>query len=360
MRYLSPNQDIQSIITSLSATGETVFQLNGGTYNLTTDLVIPNNVYLSGETRDGVIIDFGGQPYSVKVYGSNIYNTGTVSVNNGSTTVAGLGTNWTSAMNGQTIFLGQSYFIVSSVGSTTSLTLDLAYFGSNLSNISYSISDPISNNSIKDITIQNSSTIGLDISNLVQSFLENIVVQNCGTGINFTNAQGFSFTDSSLEGNTTDITMTDCWSFTVYDNSFSSPEILLRSGDALYYDNGIYNPTGVGISLTNCSLLTITDTTIDSCTSHGVELVSGNTIIGINNVGFFNGGGDAIKLTTSNSLNLINSDTFIGNSGNGVNIVDATSSKTSISDNIFNANGTAITNNGTETLIRSNIGATDN
>lgn len=58
------------------------------------------------------------------------YSTGTVAVTNGSTTVTGSGTAWTSDMIGQ-IFKGpdSKNYIISAVGSTTELTLSSNYIG---------------------------------------------------------------------------------------------------------------------------------------------------------------------------------------------------------------------------------------
>lgn len=59
------------------------------------------------------------------------YNTGTVSVTNGSTSITGAGTNWTSEMEGMTFRVNEfaKNYTVKSVNSTTSITLKESYDG---------------------------------------------------------------------------------------------------------------------------------------------------------------------------------------------------------------------------------------
>src|SRR5262245_13005919 len=54
------------------------------------------------------------------------YTTGTVTVTQGSPTVIGAGTTWTSAMEGRQFFVGNiaPYYTISSVGGVGTLTLD--------------------------------------------------------------------------------------------------------------------------------------------------------------------------------------------------------------------------------------------
>lgn len=75
------------------------------------------------------------------------YNTGAVTVSNGSTSVSGTSTNWTSSMVGEVIGFSTTsqaavttWYVVSTVNSPTSLTLGSAYSGSNLSGATYVIS----------------------------------------------------------------------------------------------------------------------------------------------------------------------------------------------------------------------------
>lgn len=67
------------------------------------------------------------------------YQTGTASVSNGSTSVTGAGTTWTSAMAGGFLWIGDNYQEVASVGSTTALTLVNPWQPATASTAAYSL-----------------------------------------------------------------------------------------------------------------------------------------------------------------------------------------------------------------------------
>lgn len=69
------------------------------------------------------------------------YETGTATVTNGSATVTGSGTSWTSAMVGRRFGLSAAgpWYRISAVGSSTSLTLDRVYNETTTSGTNYSI-----------------------------------------------------------------------------------------------------------------------------------------------------------------------------------------------------------------------------
>ena len=364
MRFLTPLQDIQTEINFLATNGETTFQLGVGTYNLTTDLIIPRNVYLNGETRDGVIIDFGGGAYSIKVYGTNIYNTGTVDVVNGSTAVVGTSTVWDDSMNGRTIFLGNYYYTIDTVSDANNLTLIDAYAGDDLVTAPYSISDATNNIKIEDLTVQNSSVVGIDISNCIQSYLTNLNIYDCGTGIKELNCITVSPENLSMFGNNIDMDFTYAWSWTTYNTSFggsiSDSIVMVSSGNAVFYDNGIDSAGGRGMVLTDCQDMNIAFSTFSNNVSHGLEFVSGVSGVQVNGVAFNDNGGDAMKLTATSNRNTMGETTIVGNTGNAITISAATCNDNIILGNILYSNGGTVADSGTGTLIRSNIGVADN
>jgi len=69
------------------------------------------------------------------------YQTGTVSVSNGGTTVTGSGTTWTAAMEGRQILFDDQgpFYDILDVVSATEITLGSAYIGSDLSGSTYTI-----------------------------------------------------------------------------------------------------------------------------------------------------------------------------------------------------------------------------
>lgn len=119
---------------------------NGGaiTLNVGNNIVYNcknSNSFCSTASEDQCQVDPG--------YNST-YRTGTVSINNGSPTLTGAGTTWTSSMIGEAVGFGTTsqaavttWYIIQSVNSTTSITLTQNYSGSNLSGSSYVIAIPM-------------------------------------------------------------------------------------------------------------------------------------------------------------------------------------------------------------------------
>lgn len=71
-----------------------------------------------------------------------VYTTGTCTVTSASTTVTGVGTTWTTAAHAGKQFRvpNGAWYTISSVGSTTSITLDRAYVGTTTALLTYEIS----------------------------------------------------------------------------------------------------------------------------------------------------------------------------------------------------------------------------
>jgi hypothetical protein len=69
----------------------------------------------------------------------SVYSTGTVSLTNGSTTVTGTGTSWTSAMQWGRIQIGGNFYEINAVNSATQLTLTSSYTGTTASGVAYAI-----------------------------------------------------------------------------------------------------------------------------------------------------------------------------------------------------------------------------
>lgn len=73
------------------------------------------------------------------------YNVGTIAVTNGSATVTGTGTAWTSAMAGRLLFIpGETVYYTISSASATSITLSENFAGSTASGLSYTIRPDLS------------------------------------------------------------------------------------------------------------------------------------------------------------------------------------------------------------------------
>ena len=263
---ISIRDDLNETIQRLASIGGGALYLDSGTYHMTEDVVIPDNVYISGITRDATIIDFDGGAFSMKINGSH-------------------------------------------------------------------------NVKVENLTIQNSSTTAIDFNNVSQSFLTNCYINNSAIGINAKDCDTIVISDCTTDGNDTNLYFDTVTGWTIYDSSFDSSTndsiVLLDSGNAVFIDNLVDFSGGSGMSLTDCENINISLSSINDNSVNGILLVSGNSKINFAESAYFNNTVNGINIGAANTDNLI-----IGNT--------------------LYTNGTAVSDSGTGTLIRSNIGIFDN
>ncbi len=363
---IEPGDDIPAAIANLVADGGGILHLSVGTYDVATDILIPSNVYLIGAVRDLVIIDFGGGNFSVQSIGTDVYDTGTVDTTDGSTTVTGTGTTWDVSMEGEYIFLNDSYYIVATVNSTTDITLDFPYSGANLTGASYAIANVVNNALIENITVQNSINSGIKFKYNIQSTITNVNVYDCDIGIEAERCVAETFELLTLDSNGRNCKLTDVYSWTI-DNAFVNNAtvaenlLLTRSGNATFFNNGVDNATTVGIRMIDCPSITFVSVATTRSGTHGFEFVSGTNGISISGCLIDGNSGDGVKFTASSDRNVLSANAITNNGAYGVNIADATCDDTIIGMNNFDGNGTSAANDsGTGTVIRSNTGLADN
>jgi len=204
--------------------------------------------------------------------------------------------------------------------------------------------NPKTNCSLSTLTVVNCTTIGVECEytdNPILNLFDNTLVQNCTKGVDLTNCTAPAFI-GTFSDNGTNCEMTNVTSFTTRFSAFSGA----TSGD--------------GIIMNNCSNATVFDTGIDDNFGNGI-LMTDCSYISIISAGVFDNGGDGIKLVSGNTDIISNSINLIGNSGYGINIVDNTNINNVITSNVLSGNSSgSVNNNGTTTLIRSNIGVSDN
>lgn len=363
---ITPTSDIQATINALPADGGIIY-LAPGTWNVSSDIVFPDNVSIIG-TGPNTIVDFGGTAHGFKALGTLLYNTGTFAISDGSNTVVGTGTNWTSAYIGKTITLGTLPFTIVSVNSTTNITIAGPYYGPAVATGTYVIFTPVQNIRLASFTIQNSTSTGLQVQYLAGQFaIQFLNIFSCGAGISL-NYVGFPVLNFTVAGTTAGHGVSISNTTAVVLEGSSADTTV--GGDSLHLVNvtntGIHNSdfsnaSGCGISITSCSNIGIENMNLSRNTSHGMELVSGNTAIQINQVTLEGNGGDGIRLTASSSQTIIAESNIYNNTGYGVNVVDSTSTKNTVSVNILTTNTSGSVNDaGTSTIIRGNSGVTDN
>jgi len=235
------------------ADGKTSFYIRSGVYVETSNINLPNNFYITGEDKTSVIINFYGTNSGFVVDGgSNIENTGTVSIVNGNTTVTGVGTTFTNLNNYDYIQLGTSFHHIVSIESDTSLTLRNPYQGPNLSGVNFKATtyktgsiqnlsmgfstgslltlNKAINVTMKDLGMAMSGS-GITVIDSVQYLLSGSLIHNCTYGMNISNSSVFNISN------------------VVVKNSLLNGLLLANSESLLLDSLYVYNSGEVGIKI---------------------------------------------------------------------------------------------------------------
>lgn len=348
--------DIQKAIDTLSAKGGGVVLIRNGTYYETADIIVPDNVTLQGETSGAAIIDFQNLAYQVKVAGTIVYSTGTVAVNNKSTTVTGTGTAWDSSVIGQYILLAGRWFGISAVTDGTHLTIDSQFDGTSRSGDSTYIGTPAMNVLLSNFTVQNSAhadgavyfqyVLGCNHTNLQ---IYDSIIGLSFFGANSTTAQGFN-----VVGCETGVYVENCAVWTMYNfNIYGSVGVNLYCVsfiNASVSNFTISSAGGNNITLDTCTSMGIYDSENTSSSGKGIEM-SACTDIEVFAQAIRSHSSDGVKLTANNARVSLHNMSFLNNGGWGVNIPAASNSKNTLSSCFFSGNSSGTVNNlGTSTI----------
>lgn len=206
---ISSDDDIQENLDIINSEGGGTLYLQPGTYTLTSDISIPGGVTLEGVSRDGVIIDCNTS-FAVKIAGTNVYSTGTVTINNGDTTLEGAGTTWTAAMVGRYVLLDGLWYEITARTDNDTLTIE-EYHGDNLAGSTYVIADTNFTSAINKITVTNATGSGIVVQYAMEPSIFDCVIYGCGTGIEMdyvtfpivrvtSNENGVNLNMNSVEG----------------------------------------------------------------------------------------------------------------------------------------------------------------
>lgn len=340
--------------------GGTVF-LRNGTYNLSSNITVPSNVTIQGETGEGVNIDFGNQAYQVIVEGSVVSTTGTCSINNRSTTVTGVGTSWTVGLIGQSILLKGRWFVITAVGSTTSLTIESLFDADNVAAQAVVIADPVRGVSLNDFTVLNSTHANgaVYFHYTILCDLDDVTALDSAIGLNFVacNIQTSQNFYTGGCGTGTKVANSAVWTMYNFENYGSTGVNLLCDN---FYNTSVANATissatGNNVTMTNCSGWGFYDMENTTAGGKGIELIS-CTDIEIFAMSIRQATSDGIKLTSGCSrIGIINNVSLINNGGYGVNIAAASDDKNTILGCFFSGNTSGTVNNaGTNTINANN------
>lgn len=294
---VSPGDDIQASIDKLDSNGGGTLYLQPGTFNVSNNISVPSNVHVQGVGSGGSIIDFGGGAYQIQVIG-------------------------TSMVPNNSAFL-QGFTVQNS--------------STDLIHVSYS-----NNFGGQDIAC-NAGNAGLRIDNST-IFNWNIhYVDSCTSGIIMDVVDGFTIQNAFMSN-----LMGTAYEFTAGNNG-----VLINSS--------LDTVGGDGVSIINSGNVGVDEFSIVNVVGVGFRLDSITGAFGATN-GFISGcTSDAMRLQNTSMESIMSGVQFSSNTGFGVNITDSASADNLfIGNSFFNNTAGAFQDNGTNTLIRSNIGVADN
>jgi len=367
---INNTEDIQTNLDIIFTAGGGILYLQPGTYTLNADLSIPAGVTLQGVSRDGVIIDCNTS-YKVQIVGSDGYSTGTVEITNGGTTVTGTGTTWTAAMVGRSILLGETgafaWYEITARASNTSITIGSAYTGKTLIGANdYALATVNVNSTIRKITIQNATGVGLKGQYLMEPNFDDIFVTGCGTGIDLDQVVYPRIFATSIDnGINLDMYQVSGFKidFSVFDDSTTGAGVVMSScGNATFFDSSCSGNATDGINMTSCSLISFISIDVSSNGGQGIEFVANVKDCQFIAVNASLNTSDGYKFTASSIRNVISSSTIANNGGFGINIVSAFFPNTSnqIISPTFSSNTSGdINDGGTSTVILASLKGTE-
>lgn len=171
--------DYTSIAAAFNAGHKTVF-VNSGTYVESSDILIPEDGGLVGEAAGSVIIVLTSGA-KIKIDGSARFVTGgTLAINNGSTSVTGTGTTFTSLLVGDYIDLNGVWHEIATITSNTALTVLRTYRGRNVSGYVSTGQSMIKGASLINIVVANATTRAIEITQAAHVVFMNSLLVNCG------------------------------------------------------------------------------------------------------------------------------------------------------------------------------------
>jgi len=338
------SDNIQTAIEKVNNLGGGTVLLEGGIHKPNYNIVLYSNVALVGQEGGSTIIDFDNQAYQVQCFGTDTYATGTISIADGGATVTGVGTAWTTSMEGQSILLSGAWYLIATVGSATSITLDSTFSGTfNISADTYVIANYISRADIINITLQNStvstgtvyyrysyncfmtqtnhldSTRGFTVQDSSFPIVRDNNVLNCGTGAYWIQVGLLTYEDFGIIDSTTGdgMNMYKCSNYTFF-NWVST------------------NNVGNGVTLDSCNDCGIFDFTVNSNIGHGVEFINSNNIQILNAT--ISNNTDGIKLTSTSDHNILIQMTLKNNTRYGINIAASTCDNNELGNNSYQNN----------------------
>lgn len=165
--------DYTSIQSAISAGKKRIFVRNGS-YSLSGNISLQgDNISIIGETMGGVSINLYSYYFLISADTGFVYTAGTITLTNGSATVTGAGTGFSSGAVGMYLFAGGGVYLVSGYTDSTTITISTTYKGKTIASLPYHILTIQSNLILKNLSFTGSDgylslgrSNGGEISNL--------------------------------------------------------------------------------------------------------------------------------------------------------------------------------------------------
>lgn len=351
---INSSDDIQEALDNVESEGGGTVFLQNGTYTLTSNVLVPSGVTLQGVSRDGVIIDCNTS-YAVKIIGTNVYSTGTVTLNNGDTTVVGVGTTWTAGMVGRFILLDGLWYEITARTDNTHITIT-TYHGINLSGSAYVLADTNFTGILQNLTIQNATGSGVVVQYAMESQLNNLFITSCGTGIEMDYVT-YPKIEVTSNGNGVNLDMNFVEGFIIDFSDLSQSTtgagiIMTNTRNSTFFNSSNNDNFADGMNLTTCSKIAFISFDISGNGGQGVEFVSGCDDNQFTDGVMDGNTSDGIKLTATSDRNTLVAVTVSNNGGYGINIAASTCDNNQIIAPAFLTNSSGNINDlGTNTTV---------
>lgn len=353
---INNTEDIQTNLDIISTAGGGTLYLQNGTYTLTSDISIPSGVALQGVSRDGVIINCNSS-YAVKIAGTNVYSTGTVTINNGATALVGSGTTWTSDMVGRYVNLDGLWYEITAFTDTTHLTID-TYEGDNLAGSAYVLASTNFTSYLSKLTITGATSSAVIIQYAQEPYLFDLSIYGNGTGIDsdYTTYLQMNTINCNSNGVNLDMNFTEGFyiDWSDFSTSTTGAGVVMTNytRNATFFNTSVADNTGNGISVTLGSKIAFISLDISGNGGKGIEFIANNSNNSISDTTLDGNTSDGIKLTATTDLTQIIGVGIINSGGYGINIAAATCDSNQIIAPAFSNNTSGnINDTGTLTVL---------
>lgn len=362
---VGPEDSIQAAMDKLNQIGGGRIVLLAGTYVINTALTGYSSITIEGISPSATVLNFNSTSANLSYTGTNVYTTGTITVAS-TVFITGSGTSWLSNVTaGQHLFLGTRWYEIAAVTSDTTLILTESY-GDNVTLPStYRIASIKQNIIIKNLTLKNSTGTALAITDGRRVTLDNLLLLTNNKGLVLTNVSETNVERVLAAANTsngielTNFGLSD-WESVLAIGNDGTGLILNNCKQVNFYPCLASGNMGDGWNITTGVNIS---GTLDAISNggQGIELVATNDGLSIFNSVIQANTSDGMKLTaTTDNVRLYGCNIQF-NGGYGVNVADATCDNMVITTNTFVSNTSgAVNDNGTSTIIRGNVGVSDN